>query len=250
MLNSQLQHHQLHQSTPSPQQLHQLHAPDNCSPATNGLFLFDDLTTALRDHHQSHIDQTASLSSTNTSPMTMSDTAAATSLMYSAMVSPSTIHQLAQQLGSSPTTNMQQQQQNCCFGEFSKKKNKKIHTQNACKLRLLPSTIKTKHDSQLHQHLYTNHIRTIYINKSHRWTTYYINQSTISLPSYKASSSSLFSCNKQKKRKLHQSRHRIEIYLLFFFSRFSISSVDSNTSSIECRNSRASISFFFAQFLY
>lgn len=132
MLNSQLQHHQLLQSTPSQQQLHQLHAPpDACSTSvtttpTNGLFLFDDLTTALRDHHQSqqHIDQTSSLSSANTSPMTMSDSAAAaaaaaTSLMYSAMVSPSTIHQLAQQLGSSPTTNMQQPQQNCCFGEFS-----------------------------------------------------------------------------------------------------------------------------------
>lgn len=162
MLNSQLQHHQLHQSTPSPQQFHQLHAaPDNCgsATATNGLFLFDDLTTALRDHHQSHqhIDQTASISSANTSPMTMSDTSAAASLMYSAMVSPSTIHQLAQQLGTSPTTNMQQQQQNCCFGEFSNKQTnkEKIHT-NACKLRLLPSTIQTKHDSQLHP--YINHI--------------------------------------------------------------------------------------------
>lgn len=123
MLNSQLQHHQLHQSTPSQQQLHQFHAPlDAAATTTNGLFLFDDLTTALRDHN----DQTASISSANTSPMTMSDTA---SLMYSAMVSPSTIHQLAQQLGTSPTTNMQQPQQNCCFGEFSlslKKHRKKI----------------------------------------------------------------------------------------------------------------------------
>lgn len=167
MLNSQLQHHQLHQSTPSQQQLHQFHAPLDAAAAattTNGLFLFDDLTTALRDHN----DQTASISSANTSPMTMSDTA---SLMYSAMVSPSTIHQLAQQLGTSPTTNMQQPQQNCCFGEFSLslKKNthrKKFHQKKiACKLRLLPSTIQTKHVSQLHP--YINHINRYYKKKTY-----------------------------------------------------------------------------------